>query len=132
MMIIFIRSYHTFSYTFMHTIAQQTLPALGKAAFDLISRLNARWLQTAANISSKTCSVAKLLGKLCMRLNCRNSSRDTERFACSIVSTNNDMGVHAVAREYSRQIAATLHYLPRNFTNNQSNDRPCIMPTTCI
>jgi len=53
-------------------------------------------------------------------------SRDTERFACSIVSTNNDMGF------YSRQIAATLHYLLRNFTNNQSNDRPCIMPTTHI
>jgi len=29
-------------------------------------------------------------------------------------------------------IAATLHYLPINFTNNQSNDRPCIMPTTYI
>jgi len=27
--------------------------------------------------------------------------------------------------EYSRQIAATLHYLLRNFTNNQSNDQPC-------
>jgi len=45
-------------------------------------------------------------------------SRDTEWFARSIASTNNDMGMHAVAREYSRQIAATLHYLPINFTNN--------------
>jgi len=54
-------------------------------------------------------------------------SRDTERFACSIVSTMNDMGVACTPLHANIHTKLQRHYIicGEIFTNNQSNDQPC-------